>query len=109
LTPDYQLGRAVSYLCAKVKGRPLSISGRRAVVTLASEELHESRLWKHRWTAFLVCLFVLALGGLVASLRVRPYALYIPLGLAEIISALVLLRLMQLYYAPKEMKSETAI
>jgi hypothetical protein len=81
-------------------------------MTLTSEELRTSWVWKHRWPTFLVCLLVLVLSGVVSALGPsRPglgfFALfYMPLGIVDVASIFVLVRLAQLYYAPKRWKDE---
>ena len=76
-------------------------------MTLTSEELQASWVWKHRWPVFLVCLLVLVLRGIMSSVGPpMPSLFYIPLGLVNVVAVLVIVRLAQLYYAPKRLKSE---
>ena len=82
-------------------------------MTLTSEELRTSWVWKHRWPTLLVCLVALILSGVVGILGPsRPdlgfvALFYIPLGVVDVASVFTLLRLAQLYYAPKSWKDET--
>ena len=81
-------------------------------MTLTSEELRTSWVWKHRWPTFLVCLVVLILSGVLGALGPsRPELgfvalFYIPLGVVDVASVLILVRLAQLYYVPKRWKDE---
>ena len=74
-------------------------------MTLTPEELRASRAWKHRWPTLLACLLVLAFSGFMGYLIPPPSLFYIPLALVDVATIFVLLRLMQLYHAPKHWKS----
>jgi hypothetical protein len=76
-------------------------------MTLTSEELRTSWIWKNRWPTFLISLLVLILSGFAGSL-VPPLSptVYILLAVVDIASIFVLVRLAQLYHAPKRLKGE---
>ncbi len=75
-------------------------------MTLAPGELRDSRVWRHRWSTLLVSLLVLACSAIVGYSVSLPALLYIPLALVDITSTFFLLRLTQLYHAPKSWKGE---
>ena len=82
-------------------------------MTLTTEEWRTTWVWKHRWPTFLVCLLALILSGVVGTLGPsRPdlgfvALFYIPLVVVDVASIFVLVRLAQLYYAPKRWKDES--
>jgi hypothetical protein len=56
---------------------------------------------------FLTGILVLVLSGLASSLGARlSFPFYIPLVVVDTAAILILLRLAQLYYAPKRLKDE---
>ncbi len=71
-------------------------------MTLTTEELRTSWIWKHKWQTLLVCLLVWILSGSIGYLA--PSLVW-PLAFVNIIPVFVLVRLAQLYYAPNGMKN----
>lgn len=73
-------------------------------MTLSDEEFKKSKLWRHRKAALILSVVVVLVGGIGSALGPIPFPLGIPIGVAMLVDAFVLLRLALLYYAPKNMK-----
>ncbi len=74
-------------------------------MTLTSEELRTSWVWKHKRLALLVCLLIWVVSGFVGYSL--PSLLFVPLAFVNMVPIFLLLRLAQLYHAPKNWKEQT--
>ncbi|MDG7006885.1 MAG: hypothetical protein JRN06_01425 [Nitrososphaerota archaeon] len=74
-------------------------------MTLTTEELRNSWLWKHKRSSAAACLAYLSLSVIVTRFLVGTFWV-IPVGLGNLVPVFVFLRLLQLYHAPRQMKVE---
>lgn len=74
-------------------------------MTLSSEELRTSYVWKHRRLTLLVCLLIWVVSGFVGYFR--PSLIFVPLAFVNMVPIFLLLRLVQLYRAPRSWKQQS--
>ncbi len=68
------------------------------------EELQTSWVWRHKRQILLICLLVWVLSGFIGYLV--PSLVFFPLAFVNLVPIFLLLRLAQLYHAPKRWKEE---
>jgi apolipoprotein N-acyltransferase len=73
-------------------------------MTLTSEELRTSWVWNHKWQTLAICMLVWILSGFTGYLV--PSLIFFPLAFVNVVPLFLLLRLAQLYNAPKRLKDE---
>lgn len=74
-------------------------------MTLTTDELRNSWLWRHKRSAVIACLAYLAVSGIFTRFLVGTFWV-IPVSFGNLVPVFVLLRLLQLYHAPRLMKAE---
>jgi hypothetical protein len=76
---------------------------------LTTEDLRTSWVWKHRWLALLIGSCLTASTGSIGYFIPITFPFNTLLGVVFIASVLLLVRLLQLYHAPKRLKEEAGI